>query len=65
MAPTFLPRRRQKCFVASVFSKFFRFVRTVTANAVFGAPLETGKGKTGWLLLLMGLLASPPPMLMN
>jgi hypothetical protein len=29
------------------------------------SPLETGKGKTEWLLLPMGLLASPPPMLMN
>jgi hypothetical protein len=47
------------------FSKFFLFGRTVTVNAVFGA-LETGfqKGKTVWLLL-MGLLASLPPMLMD
>jgi len=49
-----------------LFSKFFRSVRTVTVNAVFGA-LQTDfpKGKTGWLLLLMEFLGSPPLLLMN
>jgi hypothetical protein len=56
---------RRQIYCRLRFSKL-RFVRIVTVNAVFGA-LETGfpKGKTGWLLLLMEFLASPPLLLMN
>jgi hypothetical protein len=45
MAPTFLPRRRQKCAVACVFFKFFRFVRTVAVNAVFWGAARNRKRK--------------------